>query len=78
VIANYPTDIEGCFAPGTGRSEDGEYPSVSSSAIAYTELKALIIDNSKTEKTTTYDGGNTYTDSLLYTDVKLVVTNNMD
>ena len=77
-IANYPSDIEGCFAPGSERSENGTYPSVSNSSTAYNELKSLIIDNSNTESTKTFDGGNTYNSSLLYTEVKLVVTNNME
>jgi len=74
-IGNYPKDIEGCFAPGTSKSDTGLYPYVSSSGIAYKKLKKIIIDNSKVENIDSYDGRNDKYTTNLYVDVKIIIKN---
>ncbi len=62
---NYPTDLEGCFAPGTSWSEQGtkkeRYPFVGSSSAKLNKLKALINKNAEYKgKKKSTDGKHTY------------------
>jgi hypothetical protein len=64
-IGNFPKDIEGCLAPGTGYSDSGSYLSVSDSATAYAALKTQILSLG-TESKDMYDGQNKYTNATVY------------
>lgn len=67
-IGNFPEDIKGCLAPGTGYSDSGSYLSVSNSASAYATLKTKILSVG-TELKDMYDGQHEYANATVYKDL---------
>lgn len=76
---NLPEHIEGCILPAVSWEEvtvgDTEevYPKVTSSKNKLDKLKEQISAHAKTEKQTTYDGKETYTNKTFYTNVMVVI-----
>jgi hypothetical protein len=77
-IANFPKDIEGCFAPGAkdltmNKGQDNEYPYVIGSENQYNRLKDLIIEHTRQQTIPSYDGSESIYNTTLYTGLTVLI-----
>ncbi|MGR6874565.1 hypothetical protein ACU6U9_20245 [Pseudomonas sp. HK3] len=77
-IANFPKDIEGCFAPGKidrimYEGEGNEYPYVADSETQYNRLKDLIIEHTRPRTSPSYDGSEDIYNTTLYTGLTVMI-----